>query len=64
MGALKSDHKQNTLGNKVKLIRRIYCSKLEEKGNMEDHIEKLTNLFQKLRDLGDESSECWIVGMI
>lgn len=31
---------------------------------MEKHIEKLTNLFQKLRDLGDESSEGWIVGMI
>jgi len=38
---------------------------MDETGNMETHISELTNLFQRLVDLGEEQlSERWMVAMI
>lgn len=63
--ALKEYHEKNTLSNKVSLMRRICSSKMDEKGSMESHISELTNLFQKLVDLGEEQlSEKWMVAMV
>lgn len=62
--ALKAHHEKDTLSNKVTLIRRICCCKMEESDSMNDHLTNLTDLFQKLTDLGEELSNSWIVGMI
>ncbi|KMQ93432.1 gag polyprotein [Lasius niger] len=37
---------------------------MEESGNMDDHLTNLTDLFQKLTDLGEELSNSSIVGII
>lgn len=61
--ALREYHERNTLGNKVTLMRKICGSKLTENGNIEAHLNELTNLFQKLTDLGENQlNESWKVG--
>lgn len=63
--ALKDYHEKDTLGNKVSLMRRICSSRMDETGNIETHISELTDLFQRLVDLGEEQlSEKWMVAMI
>jgi len=52
--SLKEYHEKDMLGNKVSLMQRICSSKINEKSNMENHISELTNLFQRLIDLGEE----------
>lgn len=37
---------------------------MQESDNMEDHLNKLSVLFQQLDDLGDESTEQWKIGMV
>lgn len=61
--ALKVHHEKDML-SKVTLIWRICCCKMEESGNMDDHLINLTDLFQKLTDLGEELSNSSIVGII
>lgn len=63
--ALKNYHEKGTLSNKVSLMRRICSLKMDEEGNMESHISELTNLFQRLTDLGEEQlSDSWTVAML
>lgn len=62
--ALQQYHEQNTLVNKVSIIRRICGLKLDEYGSMEAQISELTNLFQKLVDLGENQlNEQWCVAI-
>lgn len=57
--------KKHTLSNKVHLIRSICNLKLEENGDVQKHINQLTELFQKLRDINEkELSESWNVAML
>lgn len=63
--ALQKYHQKHTLSNKVHLIRSICSLKLEENGDVQKHINKLTDLFQKLRDINEnELSESWEVAML
>lgn len=63
--ALKGHHERSTLSNKVILMRKICCAKLEEDGDMEAHIYELTGLFQRLVALGEtQLSDSWSVAMI
>lgn len=62
---LKEYHEKNTLTNKVHLMRTICSLKLENGGNVIDHINRMQDLFMKLRDIGeDELSENWSVAML
>lgn len=62
---LKEYHEKSTLSNKVILMRQICGAKMEEGGDMEEHIDQLTGLFQKLVALGEtELSDNWTVAMI
>lgn len=63
--ALKEYHEKNTLTNKVHLMRTICSLKLENGGNVIDHINRMQESFIKLRDIGeDELSENWSVAML
>lgn len=62
--ALQNYHERNTLVNKVSIMRRICGLKMHENGNMEQHITEMTNLFQKLVDLGENQlDEQWKVAI-
>lgn len=62
--ALRNYHERNTLVNKVTIMRRICGIKLSEIGDMEKHIGELTDLFQKLVDLGENQlNENWRVAI-
>lgn len=62
--ALKQHHEKNTLSNKVSLMRKICRTKMPENGSMEAHLNELTNLFQKLNDIGDQLTESWSVAIV
>lgn len=63
--ALKKHHEKHTLTNKVHLIRSICNLKLEENGNVEQHMNRMDELFQKLRDVNERDlSESWNVAML
>lgn len=63
--ALRTFHERDSMTNKMSIIRRICGSKMSEGGNVEEHLNELTNLFQKLGDLGEEQlSTSWHVGVI
>lgn len=52
--ALKDVHEKDTTGNRVHLLRLIMKERLEEGGDAEAHISRMTELFQKLMALGTE----------
>lgn len=63
--ALKNHHEKHTLSNKVHLIRSICSLKLEENGSIEKHMNRMDELFQKLRDINEkELCESWNVAML
>lgn len=53
--ALKTYYEQDTLTNRSALMRRICRLMLQEGGDMEQHVQQMNNLFQKLTDLGDDT---------
>lgn len=60
--ALKKFHEKATLVNKITLMRNLWMLKLSETTDPQIHIEAMTNLFQKLVDLGEKDlSESWKV---
>lgn len=63
--ALRKYHEKATLSNKVHIMRQICNLKMAENGNAETHINEMSNLFQKLVDIGEkEISESWNVAML
>lgn len=63
--ALKSYHERGAGNNSVQIIKEICTGRLEEGGNMEKHINWLTDCFQKLDDLDEEKlSERWKIGLL
>lgn len=50
--ALKEFHEKDSPGNRVYILRSIMRLRLEEGGNVEDHVSRLNELFQKLLALG------------
>lgn len=63
--ALREVHEKDTLVNKIHLIKRISTLRMKDDGNMENHINELSSLFQRLLDLGDtQLSDEWKVGFL
>lgn len=52
--ALKEFHEKDTPGNRVFILRTIMRQRLEEGGDLEVHVNKMNELFQRLLALGDE----------
>lgn len=58
--ALKTYHEKSTLVNKTTIMRNLCGMKLSESKEPTVHIESMTNLFQKLVNLGEKDlSERW-----
>lgn len=62
--ALKSIHEKNTLTNRISVYKKITLTRMNESDNMENHLNNLINLFQKLEDLGDIPNEQWKIGIV
>lgn len=52
--ALKEFHEKDTPENRVHVLRSIMRQRLEEGGDVEAHVNKMNELFQKLLALGDD----------
>lgn len=63
---LKEYHERSTLSNQAHLMRKICSTKLDENGNMNEHLNNLSSLFQKLVDLGGANAVTggWKVAII
>lgn len=62
--ALKNVHEKDTLTNRVSLYKKIASHRMKTGTKLEDHIDELVSLFQKLCDLGEDSTEQWKIGML
>lgn len=62
--ALKTYHQKATLTSKVYLLKRICSLKLTDDGNMEDHINNMLDLVNKLTALGEQLMDHLIVAMM
>lgn len=62
--ALQEAHEKDTITNKISLYKRIALHRMIENTSMEDHLNEMMNLFQKLSDLGAPASDEWKIGMI
>lgn len=54
--SLKKIHEKGSFVSKVMLMRQMYETKMENDGEIEEHLSKLTNIFQKLDDIGEKLS--------
>lgn len=62
--ALKEIHEKCTLTNRISIYKRIALTRMQENQNIEDHLNTMIGLFQKLSALGDIASEEWKIGMV
>lgn len=63
--SIKNHHMKNTISNRVRIIRKICSTKMEENGDLEDHLRKMKDLFQLLNEVGEERiSELWNVSFV
>lgn len=62
--SLKGYHEKSTLTSKVYLLRQICNLKLPETGSMEEHVNKMLTLVEKLTALGEELKDHMIVAML
>ncbi|KAK2578972.1 hypothetical protein KPH14_002452 [Odynerus spinipes] len=59
--ALRKYHEKSTLTSKVFLLKRLCSLKLSETGDMEEHINNLLNLVDKLTALGETLGDHLVV---
>ncbi|KXJ81208.1 hypothetical protein RP20_CCG021114 [Aedes albopictus] len=62
--ALKSYHERGSLTNKIYVFRKLCSLKLEEGGNMANHLMEVAELVHRLIALGEGLQEHWIVAII
>lgn len=62
--ALQEAHEKDTITNKISLYKKIALNRMKDNTTMEDHLNEILNLFQKLSDLGADADEEWKIGMI
>lgn len=62
--SLREAHSKDTLTNRVSLYKQIALLKMKNGDKIEQHIDLMTELFQRLEDLGEEASEMWKIGML
>lgn len=61
---LREAHEKDTIVNKVSLYKKISFKRAIEGDDIEKHINELSDLFQQLSDLSENTSEAWKVGML
>lgn len=64
--ALENFHVKKTLTTKVSVMRKICSLRLEKHGDMEAHVSKLAELFEKLNNLQPEKilDDQWLVAIL
>ena len=61
--SLQKHHEKSTLTNKIFLLKGICSLRLEEHGNMQEHVNKMLNLVDKLSALGETLKDNLVVAM-
>lgn len=62
--SLKAIHEKDTLTNKISLYKKIAQFKLKKGDKIEEHLNELVSMFQKLQNLGAVIDEHWKIGMV
>lgn len=62
--ALKNIYENDSVVNLVTLIREMYATKMDEGDDLQIHLDKVTNLFEKINDLGEKLSDMMKIGII
>lgn len=57
LGALGSANERDALKNQISIYERIALLKIDERTKVTNHINQLMEQFQKLQDLGAETSD-------
>ena len=57
---LRAKHERTNLSSKLYLLRKLYSTKLEERGNMQQHITKILELVDKLSAIGERINDSHI----
>lgn len=61
---LKSYHERGSLSNKIHVLRRLCSMRLEEGGNMSDHLVEATKLVHRLARLGEALKDHLVVAIL
>lgn len=62
--ALKDYHEKSTLCTKVFLLKRLCRSQLSESGNMEEHLDAMLDVVNRLSGLGEDLKENLVVALL
>lgn len=62
--SLKNHHEKSSLANRLFLRKRMYSTRLERGGNMEEHISSVVMLADQLRNSGDKISDAEVVTVL
>lgn len=62
--SLKQAHEKDTLTTKISIYKKIALHRMQIGGNAEQHINEMSELFQRLKDLGASADEEWMIGML
>lgn len=63
--SLKEFHEKDTPGSRVRILRSIMRQRVDDNGNIEEHVHKMNEIFQKLLALGDKiKPDFFMVAMI
>lgn len=57
---LKDTHEKDTANNRVYILRQLMTQKLEEGGDVESHVIKMNELYQKMIALGEDFTKDFI----
>lgn len=62
--ALKMYHARSTLSMKIHILRKLFRMQLPEEGSMADHLTGISQLVNRLRSMGEELKEHWLVAIV
>ena len=62
--ALKSNHERATLTNKVSVLKSICRLKLDEKGSMSEHLSQMSELSEKLHQMGEPIKDSLLIAFM
>lgn len=61
---LKEIHEHDSVTNIVTLIRKMYATQMQEGSNLQIHLDKILDLFQKIEAMGEKISDTMRIGIL
>lgn len=61
---LKDIHEHDSVTNIVTLIRKMYATQMQEGSDLQTHLDKILDLFQKIDMMGEKISDTMRIGII